>query len=279
MAPDADERDDAAANEPQPLRLLQPAQPSSAPPQELHRVAVKVPPFWKARPELWFSQIESQFYTANITVDATKYHTVVAAIESSILSEVSDIILAPPPVRMYDTLKKRLIDTFADSEERRIGKLLQEMELGERKPSQLLHHMRGLAGTQIADDVLKALWMQHLPVPTRSILSVSNDGLSHLAALADKIAEASSTPGVAAMSLESQQTQVGSLNIQVSKLSQQIDELKAYLRQNERSREHKPRARSQSRSEEHCWYHRRFGPKARKCLPPCTFSGARKPEN
>lgn len=84
-----------------------------APPhEEVARISVKIPPFWHARPELWFAQVESQFVTAGITVEQTKYHTIVATIDGAILSQVSDMILNMPKENPYSTLKKRMLDEF-----------------------------------------------------------------------------------------------------------------------------------------------------------------------
>ncbi|GBM99728.1 hypothetical protein AVEN_237657-1 [Araneus ventricosus] len=93
---------------------------------EVSRIAVKVPPFWRENPAIWFSQLESQFITSGIVQDSTKYDTVVASVETEILSQVSDII-SPPNNDMYKTLKERLINIFSDSEERRLKKLLQDV--------------------------------------------------------------------------------------------------------------------------------------------------------
>jgi hypothetical protein len=49
--------------------------------------------------------------------------------------------------------------------------------------------MRTLAGTQVKDDFLKTIFIQRLPVTTRSILATSKDDLDMLATMADKIVE------------------------------------------------------------------------------------------
>ncbi|XP_075163378.1 uncharacterized protein LOC142236011 [Haematobia irritans] len=101
----------------------------------ISRIAVKVPPFWKANPKLWFSQMESQFVTAGISQDSTKYHTLVGSIESNILNAVSHIIENPPERDLYNTLKNALLAEFQDSEEKHLQKLMENMDLGDRKPS------------------------------------------------------------------------------------------------------------------------------------------------
>jgi hypothetical protein len=63
---------------------------------QVSRVSLKIPPFW-------FKQLESQFNNCGIVQDSTKYHVVVAAIESNILSEVSGVIMKTPENDMYYT--------------------------------------------------------------------------------------------------------------------------------------------------------------------------------
>lgn len=157
--------------------------------QEVAKVTVKIPPFWKANPVLWFAQIESQFQTARITGDATKFHTVVASIESDVLALVSDVVITPPQANMYETLKQRLIQQFADSEQKRLKKLLQDIDLGDRKPSELLREMRELAGNNVIGEGLKSIWMQRLPDQMKIILSANEGNIEQLAKMADKISE------------------------------------------------------------------------------------------
>ncbi|XP_008189245.1 uncharacterized protein LOC103311416 [Acyrthosiphon pisum] len=132
------------------------------------RVSVKAPPFWKGDPNIWFAQIEAQFALSGITNDTTKYYHVISAVDTEILTQVTDIIQRPPEANKYDTLKARLINIFTDSEEKKLRKLLSEVELGDRKPSTLLNEMQRLGGSALSAELLKSLWLQHLPVATQS---------------------------------------------------------------------------------------------------------------
>ena len=125
-------------------------------------MSVRIPPFWHAKPALWVAQIESQFAAAGITNNRTKFHTVVAAIESSVLSQIIDIVLNPPVDNMYNTLKTRLLEHYAVSEQKHIRKLLQNLELGDMRPTQLLREMRDLAGNEMNDNLLKSVWIGYL---------------------------------------------------------------------------------------------------------------------
>ncbi|GFY42299.1 uncharacterized protein TNIN_214911 [Trichonephila inaurata madagascariensis] len=61
------------------------------------------------------------------------------------------------------------------------------MELGDRRPSDLLRQMKSLAGSSISDELIKSLWLQRLPQQTQAIFSTSKDTLNNIAEMADKI--------------------------------------------------------------------------------------------
>lgn len=246
---------------------------------EISRINTKVPPFWKNNPTLWFCQLESQFLTNGISAEKTRYHFIVGSIESEILSQVSDIIINPPQEKPYSTLKQRLLERYADSEEKRLKKLLKDMDLGDRRPSHLLREMRELAGTKVNENLLKSLWFQLLPQQTQAILSLSDDDLSKLALLADKISEVTDNPQVC--SIKKQQTvnketdRISNLELQISELTKTINSLKFQRPARSQSRSKQgQRTRSASRTSEICWYHAKFHSKASKCKQPCKFSSA-----
>ncbi|GBN01400.1 Transposon Ty3-I Gag-Pol polyprotein, partial [Araneus ventricosus] len=153
------------------------------------RVRVKLPPFWKANPALWFVQLDAQFALAGITVDDTKFNHVISAVDSEILNSVSDIILRPPDIDKYTILKKRLIELHSETEASKIRTLLQGLELGDQRPSQLLTRMRALAGDTVGEPLLKSLWMGRLPNSTQTILAALSEDLAGLATVADKISD------------------------------------------------------------------------------------------
>ncbi|KAJ3656305.1 hypothetical protein Zmor_015391 [Zophobas morio] len=97
---------------------------------------MKVPPFWQKTPALWFSQIEAQFHTYGVKSDISKYYMVVSTLDGTILRTVSDIPANPPAEHKYETIKNKIIAEFTDSQERQIRKLIDELELGDKTPSQ-----------------------------------------------------------------------------------------------------------------------------------------------
>lgn len=252
------------------------------PAPEIARVSVRFPPFWRADPELWFSQIEAQFITSNITQDSTKYYHAIASVESDVLAKVSDLVKNPPTTDKYNTLKKRLINQFTDSENLKLKKVLSGIEFGDKRPSDILREMRNLAGSQLNDDVLKSLWMDGLPSQAQAILTVSDDNLDKLAVMADKIVENVSSKSILSITPNS----VNNDDPRFTQLQQQIEALTSAIGSfSYRSRSHTPhhyRSRSKSNSRykpggKYCWYHFTFGKNSKKCTPPCSYS--KKQEN
>lgn len=157
-------------------------------PGSIIRVGVRTP-FWKSMPDLWFVQMEAQFRTSGILLDETKYNYIIHSLNDDSLSEVSDIVLNPPATEKYETLKNRLIKSYAESAQKKLRTLLSDIDLGDRKPSQLLRRMRDLAQQSITDEVLKSLWLQRLPPQLQAILSASSHDLELLSQLADRVTE------------------------------------------------------------------------------------------
>lgn len=249
---------------------------------EINRVNVKVPAFWCADPALWFCQLESQFETCKIKLDKTKYHTVVAAIESKVLAQVSDIVKDPPANRPYEALKKRLLERYQESDELRLKKLLRDLELGDKRPSQLLHEMRNLS-VNVNLDLMRSLWLQRLPPHAQAILSISSESLDKLAVMADKICD-TIAPGVSAIAMSTSSESSLSLEDKIEQLAKQISELKSFGsrgRSNSRARNsssYVSRSRSKSEKRTLCWYHDNFKEKASKCRKPCSYK-EKKSEN
>lgn len=253
------------------LRNMSTSEGSSSTSMEISRVAIKAPPFWHADPLLWFKQMESQFLMAGVTQDSTKFHTIVASIESSILEKIHDIVINPPAVNMYGTLKDKLVSCFSDSEEKRLKKLLTTIELGDKKPSELLSGMRNLAQGKVSDEILKQLWMQRLPSQMKAILSVSDDNLDKLATMADKISDCA----------DSEVCAVTPSNSRLEDIERKLENLCAKMDSFGKSRSRsksksgkRSRSKSSKRDKSLCWYHFKFGDKAKKCVSPCNYNAS-----
>lgn len=200
-------------------------------PPPVNAVALKLPTFWTSRPEVWFTQVEAQFATRQISVDATKYNYVVAALDNTTAAEVEALLINPPDDNRYDALKEALISAFGKTQSQKDAELLSLSGLGDRKPTGLLRYMRSLNANP--QTLMRALFLQQLPSDVRRVIASSDTlDLDELATAADRIMEASN------------QDHVGSPSC-VSAARQPTT--------------------SSTPSSGACYYHRRFGEAAKKC--------------
>ena len=234
---------------------------------------VKLPVFWPADPELWFAQVEAQFATRQITADKTKFNHLVTSLTPEAAAEVRDLLLTPPAENQYKALKELIIKRTTTSEQARLKQLLTAAELDGRKPSQLLRFMRQLVGKSqglVPDALLKQIWVPRLPTHVQIVLA-SNDGLEldKMAEMADKLMDVIGPQTINAVS---------SVN-EVADLRKEIQEIKALLRgraddktpAKPRARSKTPASRVEAQDSSVCWYHAKFGDKAQKCRPDCTY--------
>ena len=139
--------------------------------------------------------------------------------------------------------------------------------------------------------------MNILSPVTRAALAIlpDNEPLEKVATAADRFLQAKSDgEGTSLAALipspahEPAPGEVASLTASVATLTATVARLEASLQAHHREAyppdyQHEPlprrrrRSRPQSREQPICFYHSRFGPAARKCVPPCVFG--QQPEN
>lgn len=240
--------------------------------------------------EMWLTQIESIFASSRITSENTKYHLTIAALPTSMLYQVSEVVKKPPETNKYTTLKNKLLACFTDSTDKRVQKVLNELELGDRKPSELLRHMRQQLDGKLDDDVLRVKWLSCLPTSAQRILKVFKaNSLDELAAAANEILDTTPTNGVFAVktNMEVNATSVNNYDAVATELSALrasfaqlaatnktiCDLLQAQANNtnyNQRSN-HRFRSPSPRRNNRYCRYHYKFGEMANKCEQPCAY--------
>ena len=237
------------------LQGLRPAAPVNA-------TAVKLPQFWQGNPEVWFKQTESVFTTRNpaITTQQTKFDYVIQALDNNTAEKVQSLILNPP-AQPYDKLKAALIAAFGKSQAEKDQELLNLNGLGDRKPSELLQHMKNL--NVDPNTLFKALFLAQLPPDVRRILATSDKtDIGELAIEADRITEVSRL---------SNDLQVNAANPVQRNRQQTIPKVGMGSAV--------PISRTWATTPGLCKYHSRFGELARNCTPPCKFVSSATPGN
>lgn len=245
-------------------------------------VSVKLSEFWRDNPKIWFTQAEAQFDIAGITQDATKYGHVLSKLDARLADEVEDIISNPPPSDKYQHLKTELIKRFSTTKKQRTRQLLGEEQLGDRKPSAFLRHLRSLTGKGGDEDIIRELWMRALPAEVQRILIAHLDlPLEKVAEIADDIVDTLPPTTTATPAVNEASASVSQLP-DLNKLMRCIEELtrKVNALSNDHTRTTRAKSRSQSRPRSRsasssgvrlCWYHKRFASNASKCISPCGW--------
>ncbi|XP_054267029.1 uncharacterized protein LOC128989183 [Macrosteles quadrilineatus] len=218
-------------------------------------------------------------------------------------SEIEDLLSNPNLENPYTSLKKELIRRLSVSEHKKIKQLLVEEELGTDTPSHFLRRLKSLAGSSVQDDLLRIIWMQRLPAHIQGILQTQlGAGVSteSLAVTADKIQEVQplSSPAMscdAILSNRGKPTNTFSQNPhshnnlnqgggfeaileKLSMLEEKVnclsDDLMTYKNSKFRSQSQSQPSKQHSTSPHndiYCWYHKRYGSRATKCVTPCTY--------
>ena len=216
-------------------------------PPAINATSIKLPEFWTEDPELWFARVEAQFATRDIRNSDTKFNYIVAALDNVTAAEVKSILVNPPTFDKYSALRTALVEAFAKSQAQKDAELLAISGLGDRKPTALLRKIQSL--NTDADTLLRAFFLAQLPTDVRAVLAASDEtDIEDLAKAADRIVE-SKTLGPR-----------GYLN--------EVQEVAAI-----RDRSGRPRSAANPPSSPNiCFFHSKFGPKARKCRPGCLFA-------
>ena len=236
-------------------------QANQHPIDNINAVAIKMPPFWSSDPELWFYQVDALFQTKKITGNKTKFNHVVATISPQAAGTVRDIIRNPPVNNAYEILKEALIKRNSPTRHNRLQQLLQQSTLGDQKPSELLRNMRHLNGDDEETDLFKELFLQRMPKEVKVVLIAFGEKatLDELADTADNMIDASTS---------------NVYNHQINEIEQLREEVAALRfksRANDSSRSRNTQKPTDSSASSWCWYHTRFGTRARSCIKPCSF--------
>lgn len=216
----------------------------------ISRLTTELPPFCRSSPEKWFSEAEYQFQLAGITQDNTKYNDLLVALDESLIPLVQDIILDEKNKEKYKSMKSRLIETYQLSYVERIIKLVDGFTLGDRRPSELLKEMQSVAPDDIPEELIQALWLRLLPHNVRLDLCSVTDNLEESAKRADASYKLNKDKQeiLAAMARKTEAA--------MSRITEHVNRKPLTIKQD---------------TPKICFYHRKFGTKAKKCILPCSF--------
>ena len=198
-------------------------------------IAPKIPDFYPADPDLWFTRAEAEFDTATprITNDNTKFSYLVKALDQETAKRVRDLLTNPPEQGRYDELKKRLRETYQMSKRERASRILDypDMDIGSAKKM-----ADDMVGWMEGDGqlLLRECFLRRLPENVRAILE------------------------------EDPATDIRELAKRADVISQREAQLFRVATPAKQAPANKGERKVRS---DHCFYHRLFGSKALKCSP------------
>lgn len=255
---------------------------------------VTLPQFYFSNPATWFLQAESQFSLFKITSDATKYCLIISKLPSEIVDSIMEIIETLPENNKYDTVKSAIIKRQSLSDAMRLDRLIEREDLGDRKPSDAYRTMKRLAGESFQQSTILDLWFRRLPANVSAILSAFRDKpIEDLLDIGDRVYESqgsrsnvseASMPRPAPLRVSrSQVPHNDPLETRLAHVEELLTQMALNSPVNPR---HQSRSRSRSgsrfnrnfrspvrnNSNDVCWYHRKYGSNARRCLLPCSRS-------
>ena len=244
--------------------------------ESLTRVAAKLPGFWTNDPPLWFGHTETTFRSSNITDSRSKFDLVIQKLPQEVLSTVRDLVLGSggESTTPYEDIKKKLLAAYSLTKWQRVTKIIHHPAIGDMRPSTLMGAMKGLLPDKEEPGLLfQGLFLERLPIEMRDHL-VSHDfkTVDEMAHHADKLWDARRAAPSEARSFPL--TEYASSNTD----AQSESNLAVLQRAPTRERARSPNQHTQTRDQTPgrirlCFYHFRFGKKARTCESPCSWTG------
>ncbi|XP_040164871.1 uncharacterized protein LOC120901235 [Anopheles arabiensis] len=257
----------------------------------LNAMQLKPPEMDTTDIQTFFFALENWFDAWNITTNQhiRRFNILRTRIPLRVLPELRPLLenIRQYATDRYEVAKRAIIEHFEESQRSRLHRLLAEMNLGDRKPSQLLAEMRRAANGAMTDSMLVDLWIGRLPPYVQSAVIATNTDTNDRAKVADSVMDSFALyhrTGPYQTIHEVRNEDFERLSRQVTELGQRLDAVLSRLNERERER---PRSRTRQRQlnqeavtpSGHCYYHTQYGQAARNCRPPCSFNNRRQGSN
>ncbi|XP_049310018.1 uncharacterized protein LOC125777901 [Bactrocera dorsalis] len=224
--------------------------------------------------EAYFYSLGFWFEASRVFDDSVKFNIVLASVPPAKLIEMRNIIDDTPLTDKYGYIRRKIIDIFAESQQRRLQRVLKELPLGNRRPRELYHEMRRTAGPALRESILHDLWVSRLPPYAQAAIIATNAPIGEKIKIADSISECLEMKvgnQICEVSTEpSFPDEWSNLRAEVAALTKQVNQFMRNSRTQQRSR-----SSSASRSRRGtlnvpclCWYHTKFGANVTKCRQP-----------
>ncbi|XP_055842636.1 uncharacterized protein LOC129915099 [Episyrphus balteatus] len=255
---------------------------------------LQMPPFVESDVDNWFYLLNFYFRASGIAHDGRRFDTVCSQLPLARLTELRSIIDAAPDTEKYKYIRTELTNYFADSQQKRLRRILHDMPLGDKKPSQLYYEMVQTAKDSLSEAVLLDLWASRLPQSVHAVVVLVKGGVDEKTRIADTVMEnvelrqlnaivpCSSPPKLSEHQAHTS-ADAPSTSSEAAYLVQEFSKLLTKHQRPSRQRtltsprSGQPRISSQRRRDhsieqfDDCWFHRQFGKRATNCRQPCRI--------
>jgi hypothetical protein len=237
---------------------------------------LRLPAFWSDAPRSWFTMAEAQFRLRNVVDDNDKYLSVVAALPREAFRMVAHIVeREEQPEDAFQQLKAALVASHVLSDYQRVEQLSKVEPLGGRRPSELLATMLEICPREHENcPFFRFAFLQRLPREIRVLLA--EEDAAELRATAEK-----ADRFLAIHSPQAHDTVLAALPASSDAEEEAVTAAAAAGRGQKKKKQLKGKKPSHRRRSVSpvakkpflCFYHFRFGEKAKHCEEPCAWSG------
>jgi len=234
---------------------------------------VRLPTFWVGAPRQWFAIAEAQFRTHGVVDSVDRFNLVVGVLPETVSTHALHLLENPPLYFPYEELRHHLTAHHELNNFEKVEKITTSEPLGARKPSEMLATMMQFCPRGEEKSVFLAyFFLQRLPTEIRLLLAEDDHtDLRTLATRADKLMAHHNVGSTSVLAAVKQQGSnknrrggcggrggrdrngptAGHQAAQTAMAPGEVAQTAVGL----------------------CWYHWKFGDKAEKCDPPCTWEG------
>ncbi|KAA3675094.1 heat shock 70kDa protein 1/2/6/8 [Paragonimus westermani] len=117
-------------------------------------VTITVPQFLDMKLALWFIYLEAEFCNQRITAGQAKFSQLLARLPKEVTVQVHDLLLNLPTEHGYEALQEAVIKRTTPSDRSRLQQLFRDLQLSDKRPSDLLLQMQRLLGPPSMDEAL-----------------------------------------------------------------------------------------------------------------------------
>lgn len=263
---------------------VQAIQPTGlAVPYDINQAAMRFPEFDEQDPEAWFTMIEAFFVHANVRTQKNQFYQVLARLPKHVLRVMNVNLTTVDMAHAYSNLKEELLQVYGTSDEVRVSRLLNLRALGTTHPLQLLAEVMAAIPSDHQDctgcnrvlppcPFAYGQFRLRLPVKVKNELPLKPASWQEVRLAVrsawDKHCGLGQPATVSAATSRRQEDKAD--NFSDDDAESRHENANFVNARSKRRTDQRSQANSR-----YCFYHGRFGERARSCEPGCQYKSTR----